>query len=172
MRLSKYLGLFILENRFELENLLEKIDYTKEKMPDYPWLDEIIASEVIEVFYRHVNTDLMVVDSILHHLHLKDQTLREKTYIFVAYYKNIYINFFTGLMSPYEKNETIQVIEKILAENNITFDEMKIFHTSTNNKISYINEAIYISFLCIEGEIDRAHINKLFEIFPNGYVEE
>lgn len=172
MHLSKYIGLFILENRFELENLLGKIDSTKERMITYPWLDEIIASEVIEVFYKHINTDLMVLDTILHDLHLKDPTLRKKTYTFVAYYKNIYFNFFTGLMSPCEKDETIKFVNKILFENNINFDNMKIFHTSDNNKTTYINEAIYISFLSIEEEIDRVHINKLFELFPNGYVEE
>jgi len=172
MNLSKYIGLFILENRFELENLLEKIDSTKEKMITYPWLDEVITSEIIEVFYKHINTDLMVLDTILHDLHLKDPTLREKTYAFVAYYKNIYINFFTGLMSPYERDETIKFVEKILSEKNIIFDNMKIFHTTDNNKTTYVNEAIYISFLSIEEEIDRVHINKLFEIFPNGYVEE
>ena len=171
MRLSKYIGLYILENKYELEGFLDKINFTKEKMPGYIWLDEIIESDVIEVFYRHISTDIMVLDSILHHLHLKDPTLREKTYTVIAYYKDIRINFFTGLMAPNGKDETIQSIKKILNQHNINFDKMDIFHTSDKNETAYVNEAIYISFLSIEEEIDRIRLNKLFEIFPDGYVE-
>ena len=33
-------------------------------------------------------------------------------------------------------------------------------------------EAIYISFLKIEDEIDAKNIHKLRKIFPDGYIEE
>ena len=172
IRLSKYIGLYILENKCELEPLLDKIDKTKEKMPDYDWLKEVISTDIMEIFYRHLNTDIMIIDSLLHHLHLNDATLRERTYILVAYYKNKNIIFFTGLMSPSIDCEILDQVKEILNESNLILDNLGIYMTSdTNNKFN-ANEAIYISFLSIEDEIDRIKIHKLLEIFPNGYVEE
>lgn len=174
-RLSKYIGIYILENKFELEELLNKIDLVKAKMPHYIWIDDIDANEIVEAYCRYFNTDIMVVDSILHHLHLNDPTLREHTYIFVAYYKNKYINFFTGLMTPKNNFKTKKAIKTILDTNYINFNNIQIHHTSDNNPnlnsniIS--NEAVYISFLSIEDEIDRQRIKQLYTIFPNGYLE-
>ena len=172
IRLSKYIGLYILENKCDLEPLLDKIDKTKQKMPDYDWLKEVISTDITEIFYRHINTDIMVIDSLLHHLHLNDATLREKTYTLVAYYKNININFFTGLMSPGLDCETLDLVKKILNQNNLLLDNLGIYMTSDDSKKLNANEAIYISFLSIEDEIDRINIHRLLEIFPNGYVEE
>lgn len=171
MRLSKYIAIYILENRDELEGFIENINKTKAKMPDYNWLDELIEMDVIEVFYRHLNTDIMVLDTILHHLHLKDITLRDKTYTVIAYYKDIHISFFTGLMAPKGDNETIKSIKRILNQNNINFDKMDIFQVSHKDDTTYVNEAIYISFLSIEKEIDRIKVKKLNMVFPDGYVE-
>ena len=175
IRLNKYLGLYILENKYELEGLLYKIDFIKDKMIQYPWINDINESEIIEIYYRHINTDIMVIDSIIHHLHLKDPTLRDNTYLFVAYYKNVRINFFTGLMSPTDNSKSIEEVTDILSCNNILFPKMEVCHTSNTSKKNInnpiFNEAIYITFLSIDAEIDRNKIKELFTIFPNGYVE-
>ena len=74
--LSKYLGLYMAENKYELEGILDKIDIIKKNMSEYPWINEINFEDVAKTFYENYNTNIMVVDTMLHHVHLQDNSLR------------------------------------------------------------------------------------------------
>lgn len=174
--LSKYLALYMLENKDELEEILDKIDIIKSNMTEYPWVNEINFEDVTETFYENYNTNVMVVDTMLHHIHLKDNSLREKTYIFVGVYLNKRINFFTGIMTEWGSNKDINFVNNLLKNNNIILPKLRICQTHGNTLDARSRgcsmEAIYISFLKIEDEIDAKNIHKLRKIFPDGYIEE
>ena len=112
--LSKYLGLYMAENKYELEGILDKIDIIKKNMSEYPWINEINFEDVAKTFYENYNTNIMVVDTMLHHVHLQDNSLREKVYIFVGVYLNKRINFFTGIMTEWGSNNDINFVNTLL----------------------------------------------------------
>ena len=174
--LSKYLGLYMAENKYELEGILDKIDIIKKNMSEYPWINEINFEDVAKIFYENYNTNIMVVDTMLHHVHLQDNSLREKFYIFVGVYLNKRINFFTGIMTEWGSNNDINFVNTLLKNNNIILPKLRICQTHGNTLEARSRgcsmEAIYISFLKIEDEIDNKNIHKLKEIFPDGYIEE
>ena len=174
--LSKYLGLYMAENKYELEGILDKIDIIKKNMSEYPWINEINFEDVAKTFYENYNTNIMVVDTMLHHVHLQDNSLREKVYIFVGVYLNKRINFFTGIMTEWGSNTYINFVNTLLKNNNIILPKLRICQTHGNTLEARSRgcsmEAIYISFLKIEDEIDNKNIHKLKEIFPDGYIEE
>ena len=167
--LSKYLGLYMAENKYELEGILDKIDIIKKNMSEYPWINEINFEDVAKTFYENYNTNIMVVDTMLHHVHLQDNSLREKVYIFVGVY-------FTGIMTEWGSNNDINFVNTLLKNNNIILPKLRICQTHGNTLEARSRgcsmEAIYISFLKIEDEIDNKNIHKLKEIFPDGYIEE
>ena len=174
--LSKYLGLYMAENKYELEGILDKIDIIKKNMSEYPWINEINFEDVAKTFYENYNTNIMVVDTMLHHVHLQDNSLRENVYIFVGVYLNKRINFFTGIMTEWGSNNDINFVNTLLKNNNIILPKLRICQTHGNTLEARSRgcsmEAIYISFLKIEDEIDNKNIHKLKEIFPDGYIEE
>lgn len=174
--LSKYLGLYMAENKYELEGILDKIHIIKKNMSEYPWINEINFKDVAKTFYENYNTNIMVVDTMLHHVHLQDNSLREKVYIFVGVYLNKRINFFTGIMTEWGSNNDINFVNTLLKNNNIILPKLRICQTHGNTLEARSRgcsmEAIYISFLKIEDEIDNKNIHKLKEIFPDGYIEE
>lgn len=174
--LSKYLGLYMAENKYELEGILDKIHIIKKNMSEYPWINEINFEDVAKTFYENYNTNIMVVDTMLHHVHLQDNSLREKVYIFVGVYLNKRINFFTGIMTEWSSNNDINFVNTLLKNNNIILPKLRICQTHGNTLEARSRgcsmEAIYISFLKIEDEIDNKNIHKLKEIFPDGYIEE
>ncbi|MEI3337129.1 MAG: hypothetical protein V8R02_06795 [Clostridium sp.] len=174
--LSKYLGLYMAENKYELEGILDKIHIIKKNMSEYPWINEINFEDVAKTFYENYNTNIMVVDTMLHHVHLQDNSLREKVYIFVGVYLNKRINFFTGIMTEWGSNNDINFVNTLLKNNNIILPKLRICQTHGNTLEARSRgcsmEAIYISFLKIEDEIDNKNIHKLKEIFPDGYIEE
>ena len=174
--LSKYLGLYMAENKYELEGILDKIDIIKKNMSEYPWINEINFEDVAKTFYENYNTNIRVVDTMLHHVHLQDNSLREKVYIFVGVYLNKRINFFTGIMTEWGSNNDINFVNTLLKNNNIILPKLRICQTHGNTLEARSRgcsmEAIYISFLKIEDEIDNKNIHKLKEIFPDGYIEE
>ena len=174
--LSKYLGLYMAENKYELEGILDKIHIIKKNMSEYPWINEINFEDVAKTFYENYNTNIMVVDTMLHHVHLQDNSLREKVYIFVGVYLNKRVNFFTGIMTEWGSNNDINFVNTLLKNNNIILPKLRICQTHGNTLEARSRgcsmEAIYISFLKIEDEIDNKNIHKLKEIFPDGYIEE
>ena len=174
--LSKYLGLYMAENKYELEGILDKIHIIKKNMSEYPWINEINFEDVAKTFYENYNTNIRVVDTMLHHVHLQDNSLREKVYIFVGVYLNKRINFFTGIMTEWGSNNDINFVNTLLKNNNIILPKLRICQTHGNTLEARSRgcsmEAIYISFLKIEDEIDNKNIHKLKEIFPDGYIEE
>ena len=174
--LSKYLGLYMAENKYELEGILDKIHIIKKNMSEYPWINEINFEDVAKTFYENYNTNIMVVDTMLHHVHLQDNSLREKVYIFVGVYLNKRINFFTGIMTEWGSNNDINFVNTLLKNNNIILPKLRICQTHGNTLEARSRgcsmEAIYISFLFFYDEIDNKNIHKLKEIFPDGYIEE
>lgn len=90
--LNKYIGIYILEKKDELEKILDEIDYLKQKV-NYTWASDIDKDEIIETFYKYYDMGIVELDTLLHFTHLKDVTLREKTYIFVSYFTNKRIIF-------------------------------------------------------------------------------
>lgn len=176
MRLiNNFIALYLLENKDELEQVLDNIDNIKKSMPSYSWVEEINKHEIYHIFYENYNKSIMVIDTMLHYIHLKDYTLRNKCYIFIAYYLNVTINFFTGILSPPNDSTSYNLVSSLIQNNNLTLEKATINFTngcSNKSKLNGANkEAIYISFLKIDDEIDNKNIKKLLKIFPNGYME-
>lgn len=172
-RINKYLALFMLERKDKLHNMLYKINDLKRLLVStYPWAEGIVFEEVFEAFYTYYNTDVVLVDTMLHYIHIEDPTLRDKVSIFVGFYLNNRINFHTGLMTKTDIHTQEEQIKTLLSENNIFLDGMKICQTIKENNKNFTMQSIFISFLSIDECIDSKKIRILLKLFPSGYIEE
>lgn len=172
-RINKYLALFMLERKDELHNMLYKInDLKRTLVSTYPWTEGIIFEEIFEEFYNYYSTDVILVDTMLHYIHIEDPSLRDKVSIFVSFYLNYRINFHTGLMTKSDSHTQDAQIVTVLSENKIFLDGMKICQTIQGKNKNFTMESIYISFLSIDECIDSKRERMLLEIFPSGYIEE
>ena len=171
-RLNKYLALFMLERKDELEQMLCIInDLKRDLKDDYPWTQSLLLEEIIDEFYSNYSKDINVVDTLLHYIHIEDPSLRDRVLLLVAYYFKKYVKFHTGLMENSNDNGQIETVQKILLQNNIRFDSMSVSKTHEFHLYEGNLESIYISFLKIDEVIDRKKIEHLLTIFPNGWAE-
>lgn len=170
--LNKYLALFMLERKETLEEMLGEINTLKFKLQNtHPWVYDLILDEVIYEFYSNYNTDIHILDTILHYVHVQDESLRGKANLLVSYFLKSYTKFHTGFMESSSENKQINEVWEILSNNNINFEDMSIKKTNEFNS-SYGNlESVYIKFLNIDGVIDRKNVEKLLTVFSSGWKE-
>lgn len=170
--LNKYLALFMLERKETLEEMLNEINSLKFKLKDtHPWVNSLVLDEVIYEFYSNYNTDIHIVDTILHYVHVQDESLRGKVNLLVSYYLKVYTKFHTGFMESSSEGKQINEVRKILSNNNINFEDMSVKKTNEFNSSSENLESIYIKFLNIDRVIDRRNVEKLLKVFPDGWKE-